>query len=39
MNINDYQLGALETAIYPKDKKVIYPALGLPERLEKPPTK
>jgi len=29
MKINDYQLGALETAIYPKDKKVIYPALGL----------
>ena len=29
MNINDYQLGALETAIYPKEHKIIYPALGL----------
>lgn len=29
MNINDYQLGALETAIYPKEHKIIYPAFGL----------
>ena len=29
MNINEYQNGALETAIYPKDKCIIYPTLGL----------
>lgn len=29
MNINEYQKGALETAIYPEDKRIIYPTLGL----------
>ena len=29
MNLNEYQNGALETAVYPEDKKVVYPALGL----------
>lgn len=29
MKINDYQNGALETAIYPESKKIIYPTLGL----------
>ena len=29
MKINEYQLKALETAIYPEDCKIIYPALGL----------
>lgn len=29
MEINEYQKGALETAIYPEKYRVIYPALGL----------
>jgi len=29
MNLNTYQKHALETAIYPNQHKVIYPALGL----------
>lgn len=29
MTLNEYQSLALETAIYPKDYKVIYPALGI----------
>lgn len=29
MTLNDYQCKALETAVYPKEQKVIYPALGL----------
>lgn len=29
MTINEYQTGALSTAIYPKDKAIIYPTLGL----------
>ena len=29
MNLNDYQNGALETAVYPQDKRIIYPALGI----------
>ena len=27
--LNKYQQGALETAIYPKEYKIIYPSLGL----------
>ena len=27
--LNEYQQRALETAIYPQDKKIIYPILGL----------
>jgi NTP pyrophosphatase (non-canonical NTP hydrolase) len=30
MTFNDYQIAAARTAIYPKDSKVFYPALGLP---------
>jgi len=30
MNFNDYQVAAVKTAIYPKDARVVYPALGLP---------
>lgn len=29
MTLNDYQKAALETAVYPKEYKVIYPALGI----------
>lgn len=29
MTLNQYQHGALETAIYPEDKRIIYPTLGL----------
>lgn len=29
MELNYYQKGALETAIYPQDRRVVYPALGL----------
>lgn len=29
LSLNDYQKMALETAIYPEDVKIIYPALGL----------
>ena len=29
MTVNEYQKKALETAVYPKEYKVIYPALGL----------
>ena len=29
MTLNDYQEKALETAIYPKEFKIIYPSLGL----------
>ena len=29
MKLNDYQKRALETAIYPNEEKVIYPALGM----------
>lgn len=29
MTINEYQQKALETAIYPKEQKIIYPTLGL----------
>lgn len=27
--LNEYQQHALETAVYPQDKKIIYPTLGL----------
>lgn len=27
--LNEYQQRALETAVYPQDKKIIYPTLGL----------
>lgn len=27
--LNEYQQRALETAVYPEDKKIIYPTLGL----------
>lgn len=29
MNLNNYQKKALETAIYPEQYKIVYPALGL----------
>ena len=29
MKLNDYQKMALETAVYPKEYKTIYPALGM----------
>lgn len=29
MSLNEYQKGALETAVYPEQYRVIYPALGL----------
>jgi NTP pyrophosphatase (non-canonical NTP hydrolase) len=29
MTLNEYQQAALKTAIYPEDKKIIYPTLGL----------
>lgn len=29
MTLNEYQHGALETAVYPEDKRIIYPTLGL----------
>lgn len=29
MTINEYQTGALSTAIYPAERKIIYPTLGL----------
>lgn len=29
MELNDYQQKALETAVYPQDYKVVYPALGM----------
>lgn len=29
MELNEYQKKALETAIYPKEYKIVYPALGL----------
>jgi len=29
MKLNEYQIQAKNTAIYPKDKAVVYPALGL----------
>ena len=29
MNLNEYQQKALETAVYPENLKVIYPALGI----------
>ena len=29
MTLNEYQQKALETAVYPQEYKVIYPALGL----------
>lgn len=29
MTLNEYQEHALETAIYPKDSRIIYPTLGL----------
>lgn len=29
MTLNDFQKGALETAIYPSECKIIYPALGM----------
>lgn len=29
MDINDYQLAALETAVYPEQYKIVYPALGI----------
>lgn len=31
MTLNDYQKAALETAVYPKEYKIIYPALGITE--------
>lgn len=29
MTLNDYQHAALETAVYPKEYKIVYPALGI----------
>ena len=29
MTLNEYQQKALETAIYPREQKIIYPTLGL----------
>lgn len=29
MTLNEYQQGALSTAIYPEERKIIYPTLGL----------
>lgn len=29
MNLNNYQKKALETAVYPREYKIIYPALGI----------
>lgn len=29
MNLNEYQEAALQTAVYPEDKRIIYPALGM----------
>lgn len=29
MTLNEFQIGALETAQYPEEYKIIYPALGL----------
>ena len=29
MTLNEYQIAALETAQYPKEYKILYPALGL----------
>lgn len=29
MEINEYQKAALTTAVYPEDKRIIYPALGM----------
>ncbi len=31
MELNEYQKNALETAVYPEQYKIIYPALGLSE--------
>lgn len=29
MKVNEYQAAALTTAVYPEDKRIIYPALGM----------
>lgn len=29
MELNEYQAAALTTAVYPEDKRIIYPALGM----------
>lgn len=29
MTLNDYQSAAMDTAVYPKEYKIIYPALGI----------
>lgn len=29
MNLNEYQQAALETAVYPEEYRIIYPALGM----------
>lgn len=29
MDLNDYQAAALTTAVYPENKRIIYPALGM----------
>lgn len=29
MELNEYQKAALTTAVYPEDKRIIYPALGM----------
>lgn len=29
MKVNEYQTAALTTAVYPEDKRIIYPALGM----------
>lgn len=29
MELNEYQSAALTTAVYPEDKRIIYPALGM----------
>lgn len=29
MKLNEYQEAALKTAVYPEDKRIIYPALGM----------
>lgn len=29
MTVNEYQAAALTTAVYPEDKRIIYPALGM----------
>ena len=35
MTLNEYQQHALETAIYPENRRIIYPTLGLTGEAEK----